>query len=349
MKKLHCLVGLFAATLVLASCGGKHEKKSYDELGESGLTTRTENLAANLFSRAGNGVMVGQLNATIQGVGWTADSARSDINSICGEGPAATGYELSGIEKGSAVNSDSISFDAIRTDLLEMFRRGGLITMTWTLPADAKTPETMKQYVEKMAKYFDTLQNDYGIKAPVLLYPMPLDGKSWYTRLPASEYMDLFHKMAEYIKDANVTNVILGYSTDGDLDRCPVDDISAIELRSFLADADSAQFDSQVAQVLPKVVSYAQEHMKAVGLTTGLYGCSSKTFFSSHIQPIVQNTRLSYLMFGKNYGEPHEGKYCIPYPGMDNEVISDFVMLYNDKSTVFIRHLNGLYLTFRSE
>lgn len=173
---------------------------------------------------------------------------------------------------------------------------------------------------------------------------MPVDGRSWYTKLSTSEYVELFHEFAETLKDANVTNVVLGYSTDGDLERCPVDDICAVELRRFVADADSAQFDVQVAQTLPKVVTYAQEHMMAVGLTTGLTGCTNKSFFTTHMLPIVQRTRLTYLMFGRNYGEPHGNTFCVPYPGLDNELISDFVMMYNDKSTVFIRHLNGLYL-----
>lgn len=344
MKELNFFISILAATLVFASCGGKQEKKSYDKIGESGRTTRTENLEANLLTMPDKGVITGQLNATLQGVGWTGDSARSDIQSITGEGPAATGYELSGIEKGAKFNSDSLSFDAIRTDLLEMFRRGALVTMTWTAPASAKDQKTMRKYVETMAKYFDSLQDDYGIKAPVLLYPMPVDGRSWYTKLSTSEYVELFHEFAETLKDANVTNVVLGYSTDGDLERCPVDDICAVELRRFVADADSAQFDVQVAQTLPKVVAYAQEHMKAVGLTTGLTGCTNKSFFTTHMLPIVQRTRLTYLMFGRNYGEPHGNTFCVPYPGLDNELISDFVMMYNDKSTVFIRHLNGLYL-----
>lgn len=343
MNKLQVCIFL-AATLVLASCGGKNEKKSYDEIGESGLTTRTENLAANIRTGAGNGVIIGQLYGTLQGVGWECDSARSDFFSICGEGPAATGYELRGIEIGSKINSDSLSFDDIRADVLEMFWRGGLVTMTWSIPDKAKDPESLKKYTAAIAKYFDSLQNDYGIKAPVVLFPMPLDGKSWYASLPSEEYLNLFHQITTQLHDLDVTNVIFGYSTNGDLDRCPVDDIDVIELRDILANADSAQFEDRVLKTLPKVVSFAQEHMKAVGLTTGVEGCPSSEFFTQTMSAIVRNNRLAYVMFGRNYGDPKDGTFCVPYPGYGNEYISDFVMFHNEKSAIFIRHLNGLYL-----
>ena len=341
----HITILLITAALVLASCGGKQQKKSYDEMGESGLTTRTEHLRDNLRAGFKERVIIGQIYGTLQGVGWTGDSARSDMKTACGDGPAAVGYSLNGIERGASMNSDSISFDAIRHDVLLNFRKGALITMTWTPAADAAKSEKLKTYVAQLAKYLDTLQDDYGIKAPVVLFPYPLDGASWYASLPAADYQQLFHQTVSLLKEQQTTNAIFGFATSGQLDRCPVDDIDVVEVRRLLSMADSSQFQHVVAEVLPQVCAFAQEHFKAIGLTTGIEGNTHPTFYSQQLLPLLEQNRLSYLMLGRNYGHPEGGHYHVPYPGAANELMADFTRLYNAKSTLFQHDLNGLYLS----
>lgn len=344
MKK-HITILSIAAALVLASCGGKQQKKSYDEMGESGLTTRTEHLRDNLRGSFHDKVMIGQQYGTLQGIGWTGDSARSDMHSACGDGPAAVGYCLDGIEQGHQLNSDSLDFDAIRHDVLQNFRKGALITMTWTAPADATKPEKLKEYTARVAKYLDTLQDDYGIKAPVVLFPYPTDGAAWYTGLPAADYQQLFHNTVSMLKEQETTNVLFGFATNESVERCPVDDIDVVELRCLLAARDSSLFQQRVADRLPQICTFAQEHFKAVGLTTGIEGNTNPSFYSQQLLPLLEQNQLSYLMLGRNYGHPEEGHYHVPYPGTDNGLMTDFTRLYNAKSTIFIHDLNGLYLS----
>jgi len=138
MKRTTLALLALAMLFVMASCGGK-KKKSYDEVAMSGLTTRTENLCANLKAYADKGTIVGQVYGTLQGVGWQCDSDRSDIHSVCGDRPAAVAYELAGVESGKKGNADNMPFDAIRRDVLANFRRGALVTMHWTVPASPPT------------------------------------------------------------------------------------------------------------------------------------------------------------------------------------------------------------------
>ena len=51
-------------------------KSSYDEIGSSGLTTRTENLIANMHTIAEKGVLIGQMYGTLEGVGWKNDTTK---------------------------------------------------------------------------------------------------------------------------------------------------------------------------------------------------------------------------------------------------------------------------------
>ena len=45
--RIKYIILMFAALLAFSSCGEK-KKKSYDEIAMNGLTTRTENLKANI-------------------------------------------------------------------------------------------------------------------------------------------------------------------------------------------------------------------------------------------------------------------------------------------------------------
>ena len=139
-KELKTHITLLLCLLLVAGCRNG-SKQSYDKLGASGMTERTENLAANLPRFASQGVMIGQWYATVRGVGWRCDSVgaetRSDINSICNDHPIVTACELAGIEEGRDRNVDGIRFDVIRQDILAMSRRGGLTLLFWTMPRPA--------------------------------------------------------------------------------------------------------------------------------------------------------------------------------------------------------------------
>lgn len=339
-KFLFILVIAFA----IVSCNGKHNKVSYDELGESGLTTRTEYLRDNLKSGMSAGTIIGQLYGTLQGVGWVGDSARSDIKGICGDGPAALGYELQGIERGLKQNSDSIAFDDIRQDVIMHFRHGALITMTWTAPEDVQEEKKLGQYTDSIAKFMDSLQDEYGIKVPVVLFPIPFVSKSWCAQLSQSDYMTLFHEITKKLKDAGVTNAIYGFATEQDITYCPVDDIDVVELRQILSGADTTQVKEKIDTPLSVMVNFANEHFKAVGITTGIEGIGNPNIFTQQFLPLITNHRVSYLMFGGNFGDANDGHYCVPYPGIGSQYVTDFINFYNDKRTLFHHNLNGLYL-----
>jgi mannan endo-1,4-beta-mannosidase len=343
-------------TLLLASCGGKKEKKSYDEMGSNGLTTRTENLQTNLRSFMNMGIIVGQQYATLEGIGWRGDKDRSDIHSICDDRPGCIGYELAGIESGKKINTDSISFDAIRKDMLNNFRHGALLLATWTLPDFNNNDEQLENYTKKMATYLASIQDGYGIKAPMVLFLYPLGGNHWYDKLSAEDYLDLYNKTAKLLRDADVTNVIFGYSYAGVTDAQTfagriADDVDVVNLTLLATQANvktaanaMTAYAAQLKQMTQILTHAAQERNMAAGLTTGLQGIADSTYFSSILMPVISQSRLSYVMFGANYGEPKQNHCYIPYPGGGNAKINDFMSLYNNKMMIFLKRLNGLYL-----
>ncbi len=349
MKKATLALMALAMLIVMASCGGK-KKKSYDEIAMSGLTTRTENLRDNLKAYADKGTLVGQVYGTLQGVGWQCDSDRSDIHSVCGDRPAAVGYELAGVESGKKANADNLPFDAIRRDVLANFRRGALVTMNWTLPDFKGDDDVLKQYVSRVADYLGSLQDDYGIKAPVVLFICPITGKTWYDRLSADDYTKLYRKVQDMLGDADVANAIYGYSETYPsatfLSRYPDSDVDVVNAvcLSATGNGNGTDYGKTLEEMVAKALPLAQEHNNAFGITVGEEGVPNATVFPQSILPLLRNHRISYMLFGANRGDAADGHYFIPFPGGGNEAIQDFMLLYNDVSTVFMRSLNGLYL-----
>ena len=131
---------IIAAALVLASCGGNHQKAD-DPLADSGRTQRTENLLHNLIALGDSSVyLFGHHDATVYGIGWQADYTsdstvhqRSDVHSVCNDHPALLSFDLGHIELGDSLNLDGVPFQRIRQEVIAHYDRGGMVTLSWHL------------------------------------------------------------------------------------------------------------------------------------------------------------------------------------------------------------------------
>ena len=349
---LFCFIGIAVATCA-TSCGDK-KKKSYDEIAMSGLTTRTENLQTNVKAYANKGTLIGQMYGTLTGIGWNrwqCDSDRCDMQAICGFRPAVNGYELAGIENGKSSNIDGIPFKSIKEDVLKNFRKGGLLIMNWTAPNYNGNEDILEEYAKKVANFLGSLQDDYGIKATVVLNLFPIDGKSWYCQLSKDDYIDLYKKMQDLLDDEDVSNVIYGYSEAYQpgknlMDRYPDHNIDVINV-TYLQPRTSINlplYDKSIKDIINQTLPFAQEHNTAFGLTTGVESIGDSSVFASTLLPELKQHHIAYLMFGKNQGEPIDGHYFVPYPGVENQKIHGIMKLVNDEVSIFLEKLNGLYL-----
>lgn len=354
-KELKTHITLLLCLLLVAGCRNG-SKQSYDKLGASGMTERTENLAANLPRFASQGVMIGQWYATVRGVGWQCDSVgaethetRSDINSICNDHPIVTACELAGIEEGRDRNVDGIRFDVIRQDILAMSRRGGLTLLFWTMPRPA-SKKSEEEYIKAAAEYLSSLSDGYGIKAPVCLVPLPLDKPDrWYAQLQPQEYSALHASLTKRLRAAGVTNAVFGYSCramptlDEFLSRYPRSGVSVVNLHALAPEAtDTAHYAKTLASAIDILAEVASLKQVAAGVTAGIANSLTDTFFSDTLLPLVTHPGISYAVFGPNSGEPSSHTAYVPYPGSGG--IDGFMKLYNHPRTLFAHDVNGLYL-----
>ena len=332
---------LSLAILTIVSCGS-NQHKADDPLADTGRTQRTENLLANLKQLGDSGVyLFGHQDATLYGVGWNGDENRSDVKSVCNDFPALVGFELGGIEQGDSVNIDGVSFDRIRKAAVRQYDQGGMVSFSWTISEKMSNAEQ----ILPVADFLNSLETPYGVKVPVLL------------RLRKHQSKEIWKMVAEELKAKEVVNVLFVYSVEIDsvafdeaeyLENYPGDDmidVMGVESYCVAPDADTLQiaaFASQLDKSLAVVGSIAQKHQKPLALTeTGYERIKVKDWWTKTLAPVLAKYPVCYVMVWRNAYE-QSAHYFAPYPGQQS--YSDFVRFYNDKKTLFLHDVNGLYL-----
>ena len=332
-----------AATLLLTVACGNKEQKADDPLADSGRTQRTENLLSNLKALGDSAVyLFGHHDDTVYGIGWEADYSndttihqRSDIKSVCNDYPALLSFDLGHLELGEECNLDGVPFERIRKEAIAHYDRGGLVSLVWTDGDVSKT--------EAIARFLQSLETPYGVKVPVVF------------RLRGQFSADSWRTVADRLKDSGVTNVLYAYAPatepDGDeqqyMAQYPGDDIidlMGLDCYCLAPEADTTQIANYAAQLdknLAMVCAVAKKHGKAAALTETGYEClKTPDWWTQTLSPVLAKHPISYVLVWRNaHNRPNH--FFAPYPGQQST--SDFVRFYNDKRTLFLSDVNGLY------
>ena len=120
MKKFFAMA---IATVIVVAC--TTTKKVEPE------KTKAQQLMERLDTLRQKGIMYGHQDDPFYGLTWEYDKDSSDVKNVCGDWPAVMGFELGGIEMGDAKNLDSVPFTRMREEILNHYKRGGIITISW--------------------------------------------------------------------------------------------------------------------------------------------------------------------------------------------------------------------------
>lgn len=338
---------IITTALTICSCGGKNDKPE-DPIGESGRTQRTEKLLDNLMALGDSSVcLFGHQDGTVYGIGWESDynndstiHIRSDVKSVCNDFPAVLGFDLGHIESGEECNADGVPFKRIRQEVIAHYDKGGLVTLSWTVEDGDKSEAD----IDKVAQFLKSLETPYGVRVPVLF------------RLRGTFTKELWQKTVQRLRDEDVVNALYAYSSDvhagGDeknyLERYPGDDfidLLGLDCYCIAPEADTTQIADYAIELdkeMAMVCKVAKEHQKAVALTeTGYNGIKTDNWWTHTLSPVLARHPISYVLVWRN---AHNliNHYHAPYPG--HKSTSDFIRFYNDKRTLFLSDVNGLYL-----
>jgi len=90
----------------------------------------TKALYKNLHTVTKKGIMFGHQDDLAYGVNWKYEPGRSDVKDVVNDYPAVFGWDIGGIEHDKKENLDNVPFDSIRNYIREVYRRGGINTIS---------------------------------------------------------------------------------------------------------------------------------------------------------------------------------------------------------------------------
>lgn len=214
-------------------------------------------------------------------------------------------------------------------------------------------------WLDKVAEFMNSLETPYGVKVPVLFRPWHEHNGSWFwwgrDLCTKEQYIALWKITVERLKEKNVTNVLYAYSpgavanTEQDyMERYPGDnivDLMGLDIYCMAAEGDvkavkdySATLDKSLSFICP----LAAKHHKAVAVTeTGYEGIPMDNWWTTVLAPVLDRHPVSYVLVWRN-SHDKAGHFYAPYPGQRGA--EDFVTFYNDKKSLFLHDVQGLYL-----
>ena len=215
-------------------------------------------------------------------------------------------------------------------------------------------------WLDILASFINSLETPYGVKVPVLLRPWHEHTGSWFwwgqNLCTTEQYKALWKLTVDQLKQRGVNNVLYAYSPgtefNGDaskyLERWPGDEIvDVIGFDSYCTNnaEDTVAINNYASSLdlnLKALCDIAKQHNVVPALTeTGMESLGKEDWWTSTLMPVLNKYPIAYVLLWRNaHNKP--GHFYMPYPGQ--KTVSDFVKFYNDKRTLFVKDVNGLYL-----
>lgn len=225
---------------------------------------------------------------------------------------------------------------------------------------DGEKHEVFLGWLDTLASFLNSLETPYGVKVPVLFRPWHEHTGSWFwwgqNLCTTEQYKALWKLTVEQLKQRGVTNVLYAYSPgtefNGDaekfLERWPGDEIvDVIGFDSYCTNnaEDTVAISNYATSLdlnLKTLCEIAKQHNVVPALTeTGMESLGKADWWTATLMPVLNKYPIAYVLLWRN-AHDKEGHFYMPYPGQQS--VSDFIRFYNDKRTLFVKDVNGLYM-----
>ena len=367
------ILGLFFISCSSDSGTGSDKDKTNpvnDILVDSLATTETVALYKNLEAIDDSGVLFGHQDDLAYGVGWMAETGRSDVKEVCGDYPAVYGWDLGDIQ--NEYNLDGVNFDIMRLWIKEVYNRGGINTISmhldnpvtggdaWdnTKAVDQILPgkvfhSSYMQTLELITDFLASLKTNDDVLIPIIFRPYHEHNHSWpwwgSSSCSVAEYNALWKMTVEYLRDTRgLHNLIYAISpqditsAEQYLERYPGDDyVDVLGTDNYLLYNTSGI--SRLATSLDIIGQLAASKNKICALTeVGYENIPIANWWTQYLLKAITTSSYSkkamWALVWRNASASH---HFAPYPG--DTSANDFIGFYNSSFTYFESDLPDLY------
>jgi hypothetical protein len=336
----------------------------------------TKNLFFNLMKLKNKGIMFGHQDDLAYGVGWKYVPGKSDVKEVAGDYPAVYGFELGRLELDHEVNIDSVPFDSMRNYIRTIYKRGGVITLSWHLnnPLTGKTawdpaPGTVasilpggekndlyKSWLDKVAGFITNLKDENSVPIPVILRLYHELNGNWFwwggNHCTPEEFKQLWRFTVSYLRDTkNIHQCLYAYNTDrfnskeDYLLKYPGDkwvDVIGFDIYQREGGATgNAQFVKDMDHMLTMLENIAAEKKKIPALTEfGYAQVPDSTWWTNVFYKALSHHKISYALAWRNAGfnKAGDADFYVPYKGQISE--KDFKKFSNQPGILFQKNLS---------
>ncbi|MCI7088521.1 MAG: glycoside hydrolase family 26 protein [Prevotella sp.] len=215
-------------------------------------------------------------------------------------------------------------------------------------------------WLDTLASFLNSLETPYGVKVPVLFRPWHEHTGSWFwwgqNLCTTDQYKALWKLTEDRLKEKGVNNVLYAYSpgtefagdADKYLERWPGDgmvDVIGFDTYCTNNPEDTTAINNYRNGLdlgLKTICEIAKQHNVVPALSeTGMESLGMENWWTEVLMPVLNKYPIAYVLLWRN-AHDKPGHFYMPYPGQ--KTVSDFVKFYNDKRTLFVKDINGLYL-----
>jgi len=339
-------------------------------LSDKKSTNNTVQLYQNLKKTTQKGILFGHQDDLAYGVNWKYEQGRSDVKDVVGDYPAVYGWDLGGLETKSDKNIDGVPFDKMRQYIVDTYKRGGIITISWhfnnpltggnawdTTPKSlasalpgGSSHEKYTTWLDEAAKYLLTLKDKKGNLIPILYRPFHELTGTWFwwceNNGSPEEFKALWKFTTEYFQKKGVHNLIYVYNTadfnskEDFLEYYPGDeyvDILSFDKYNYNDPLKDNSFVESCQKQFGIMDNIAKEHNKIMAFAeTGYEAIPYDKWWTDTLMKAIGNYKISYVLVWRNHGWQEKEKkmhYYAPFKGQTSE--KDFIEFYNLDNTLF--------------
>ncbi|MEM9546181.1 MAG: glycosyl hydrolase [Bacteroidota bacterium] len=338
----------------------------------------TKALYDNLQQISEERILFGHQDGLAYGVEWKDwHQKRSDVKDVCGKYPSVIGWELGKLGQ-SPFNIDSVYFDQMKDWMKEVYRMGGINTVSWhfdnfatggnawdiedslnvvaSILPGGKNHQAYQKKLDLFADFMEDLEVGFIFKEkiPIVFRPFHEHTGNWFwwgaNYCTPEEYKSLWHYTVAYLRDKKgLHNILYAYSPDifkdeeHYLERYPGDEWVDILGLDDYHDVGAHGNINNLTTRLRTIVKLAETKGKIAALTeTGLESIPQEKWWTDKLLNAIKSDpeakKIAWLLVWRNDRPTH---HYAPYPR--HASASNFIEFSKDPVMLFEDKLPALY------